>query len=309
MKRETLIWTILFVAGATSLATRALIAEHGFGKAYVKEVRINPNDEADQRKKTVDARPKDKDADGKPAEVSIARTVGLWLAAFFTLAIFSFLYRDNVFYKITEAVFVGVTAAYWMVVGVWETLVPKLLANLAPGFTRTWFMPDLKESQAPNYVYFVPLILGIMLLLRLAPKGGWIARWPLAFIVGTYAGLRLVSYLEADFVSQIRSTIVPLIAFTQTQAAQQPVFDLWASLRNIGLVFGVLSCLTYFFFSVEHRGIVGRISRVGIWFLMITFGASFAFTVMGRIALFAARISFLFDDWLWLIDPTGKRPW
>jgi hypothetical protein len=30
---------------------------------------------------------------------------------------------------------------------------------------------------------------------------------------------------------------------------------------------------------------------------------------MGRIALLAARIEFLFDDWLWLIDPTNKRPW
>jgi len=302
MKRETLIWTILFVAGGLFLATRAVVSGHGFGKAYVKQEQIHPGSKTDLRKKTVDASPKEEDA-----ELSLPRTVGLWLAAFFTLAIFSFLYRDNVFYKITEAVFVGVTAAYWMVVGVWETLVPKLLANLAPGFTRTWFMPDLKD-EPPNYVYLVPLILGIMLLLRLAPKGGWIARWPLAFIVGTYAGLRLVSFLEADFVSQIRSTIVPLVAFTQTLAAQKPVFDLWVSLRNIGLVFGVLSCLTYFFFSVEHRGLVGRVARVGIWFLMITFGASFAFTVMGRIALFAARISFLFDDWLWLIDPTGKRP-
>ncbi len=302
MKRETMIWTILFVAGGLSLVALGVFSKHGFGKAYAKQVRINPNIEKDQREKTVDARPTDTDA-----RFSAARTAGLWLAAFFTLAIFSFLYRDNVFYKITEAVFVGVTAGYVMVTGVWETLVPKLLANLAPDFTRDWFMPDLKEGQEPHYIYLVPLILGIMLLFRLAPRGTWIARWPLAFIVGTYAGLRLVSFLEADFVSQIRSTIVPLVAFAQTQQMRQ--FDFWASLRNIGLVFGVLSCLTYFFFSVEHRGFVGRVARVGVWFLMITFGASFAFTVMGRIALFAARISFLFDDWLWLIDPTGKRPW
>jgi hypothetical protein len=29
---------------------------------------------------------------------------------------------------------------------------------------------------------------------------------------------------------------------------------------------------------------------------------------MGRIALLAIRLEFLFDDWLWLIDPTDKRP-
>ena len=40
---------------------------------------------------------------------------------------------------------------------------------------------------------------------------------------------------------------------------------------------------------------------------MITFGAAFGFTVMGRIALLAARIEFLFADWLWIIDPSGPR--
>jgi hypothetical protein len=73
------------------------------------------------------------------------------------------------------------------------------------------------------------------------------------------------------------------------------------------LVIGVLCCLTYFFFSVEHKGVAGRAARVGIMYLMITFGAAFGFTVMGRVALLAARIEFLFDDWLWLIDPAGKR--
>jgi hypothetical protein len=188
-----------------------------------------------------------------------------------------------------------------MVAGFWEGIVERLLANLAPDLVRAWSLPELKQSQQANFVYVVPLILGIMLLWRLAPRGAWIARWPLAFVVGTYAGIKLISFLDADFVSQIRSTIVPFVVMTTGG------FDVWASLRNIGLVFGVLSCLTYFFFSVEHRGFAGRIARVGVWFLMITFGASFAFTVMGRIALFAARISFLFDDWLWLIDPAGKR--
>ncbi len=70
---------------------------------------------------------------------------------------------------------------------------------------------------------------------------------------------------------------------------------------------GVLACLVYFFFSIEHKGAVGHTARVGIWFLMITFGAAFGYTVMGRIALLAIRLEFLFDDWLWLIDPTGER--
>ncbi len=70
---------------------------------------------------------------------------------------------------------------------------------------------------------------------------------------------------------------------------------------------GVLSSLTYFFFSVEHRGPVGVAARVGVCVLMITFGASFGLTVMTRITIFSQRLQFLFDDWLWLIDPLGNR--
>ena len=45
----------------------------------------------------------------------------------------------------------------------------------------------------------------------------------------------------------------------------------------------------YFFFSKEHTGIVEKVSRVGVYFLMIKFGASFGFAVMGRISLLIGR--------------------
>jgi hypothetical protein len=298
--RENLIWTVLFVAGGLFLAYRGLASEHGLGRIYVKKVRVNPESKTDSRMKFEEARPTDREAD-----VSIPRTIGLWLAAFFTLAVLSFLYRDNVFYKIAESVMVGVSAAWYMVkAGFWEAIVPKLLGNLVPSVMRDWALPGIPKTQQPNLLYVVPLVLGIMLLCRLLSRGGWIGRWPLAFIVGIFAGIRLISFLDADFVNQIRSTIIPLVVMTDARQ-----LNFWASLRNLGLVFGLLSCLAYFFFSVEHRGIVGHMARVGVWYLMITFGASFAFTVMGRIALLAGRITFLFDDWLWLIDPAGKRPW
>jgi hypothetical protein len=300
MKRETVIWGLLFVAGGLFLLYRGISTPHGLGRAYVKEVRINKNSATDLRTTFVDAKPTDPDA-----RVSVSRTVGLWISAFLTLSILSFLYRDNVFYKVAESIMVGFSAAWAMVgAGFWEAIIPKLAANLAPDLIRAWAVPDLKEPREPNLIYLAPLVLGIMLLWRLAPRGGWIARWPLAFIVGTFAGIKLTNYLDADFVNQIRSTIVPLVVMAQSGG-----IDTWSSFRNVGVVVGVLSCLAYFFFSFEHRGLMGRIARVGVWYLMITFGASFAFTVMGRIALLAARIEFLFDDWLWLIDPKNKRPW
>jgi len=233
---------------------------------------------------------------------SPSRTVGVWVAALFTLFIFSFLYRDNVFYKFAESVVVGVSAAYWMVVAFWTTIIPNLLGKLSPTWVRSWAMPGLSpEREDTWYLYVIPLVLSVLLLWRLAPKGAWIARWPLAFIIGTTAGLKLVGFIHADFLGQIRASIIPVVAMSADS------FDFWQTVKNLVLIAGILACLVYFFFSIEHRGVVGKVARSGIWILMITFGAAFGYTVMGRIALLAIRIEFLLDDWLWLIDPTAKR--
>ena len=239
--------------------------------------------------------------------LSWPRTIGLWLAALFTLAIFSFLYKDNPLYKFAESTVVGVSAGYWMVIGLWDMIVPNLLGELMPRFVQGNLIPGL-PADGTNWAYLVPAIFGLMLLMRLAPKGQFFSLWTLAFIVGTTAALRMVAYIEGDFLSQINATVAPL--YQQVMNADGSVngySSFWASVRQITLVVGVLACLTYFFFSVEHKGAVGKVARVGIWFLMITFGAAFGFTVMGRIALLAARFEFLFDDWLWLIDPTNQR--
>ena len=235
------------------------------------------------------------------ANVSIARTTGLWIAAACTLAIFSFLWRDNAAYKLAEAVLVGVSAAYWMVLTFWTVFVPNVLLPLAPAVTHP-LSPGLPQVRDDDWwLTLIPVVLGGMLLMRLAPRGGWIARWPLALIVGTTAGLRLVGYLQADFVAQIRGTIGSVVVAGPTG------IDAAETVKATLLVVATLAALAYFFFSVEHRGPIGAVSRVGIWVLMITFGAAFAFTVMGRIALLQIRLEFLFDDWLWLIDPAGRR--
>ena len=38
--------------------------------------------------------------------------LGAWVAAFLTIGIFSYLYKDNPFYKAAEHLFVGVSAGY-----------------------------------------------------------------------------------------------------------------------------------------------------------------------------------------------------
>ena len=336
---------VVMLAGLAGLLLVAWMRPHGMGKAYVRtveksfiEAEIAPPVGADADEKATVAWIAEDDprlADGvakavggrepvrwteeqpitatkawvelaKDPQAQVAfswrNTIGIWFAAFLTLAILSFLLGDNPIYKVAESILIGVSAAYWMTLGFWSTIVPNLLKPLAPGAVREWAIPSIPADAQVEWVAIIPLALGIMLLWRLAPRGGWIATWPIAFIVGTTAGLRLISFTQADLVAQLSASTVPLWV---AEPDGTPMVG--ASIGNLVIVVSLISVLVYFLFSVEHRGVVGGVSRFGIWVLMITFGSAFGFTVMGRITLLAQRFGFLFDDWLWLVDPKGNH--
>ena len=58
--------------------------------------------------------------------------LGAWVASFLTIGIFSYLYKDNPFYKIAEHLFVGVSAGYLLSLGFWTQLQPNLFGRLFP---------------------------------------------------------------------------------------------------------------------------------------------------------------------------------
>ena len=336
MKRENILWTCVLLAGVGALTVRSAYVP--FGRVYVRSEQYGFAREKEPGEEKGAAWERlARDAEGRwvrpgtdnrevvpdsaveqgwtthtavPARLSLtdpgnvtvswSRTWAVWIAAGMTLCALSFLWGDNVFFKLMQSIAVGASAGYAVVTGFWTKIVPELLGNLAPAFVKAWAVPGHPVTEW-NPVYLIPLMLSLMMLWRLSPVGAWISRWPLAFFIGLLAGVNLVNIFKADFIDQVRATILPLIVFNDQG------FDLYGSIRNFTIVVGVLASLTYFFFSVEHRGVLGRVANVGVWVLMITFGASFGLTVMTRITIFSSRLQFLFDDWLWLIDPLGNR--
>ena len=235
---------------------------------------------------------------------------GTWVAALLTIGIVSFLYRDNPVYKLCEAIFVGISAGYWFVSLFYQNLLPKLFDNL--GITKMLGLGGndgaLQNTFAGHYDdriwYILAGVLAIMMLLRLIPQMGWISRWPLGVIVGSTAGLYMVTYFQSNFLSQLQNTIIPIIDVQRIQALQtgangDTVFG--AYLGNFVLIVGTLTGLVYFYFSKEHKGALGGAAKIGIYFLMITFGASFGYTVMSRMSLLIGRLYFIFGDWLHVV--------
>ena len=235
---------------------------------------------------------------------------GAWVAVFFTLAIFSFLYKDNPFYKIAEHAYIGISAGYWLSIGFWTIIQPNLLGRLWPSKEYSeesfWysiydFLGSIVPSIFPNggidkghnmdLTYLIPLVLGIMMILSIFKQFNWMARWGIAYTVAIAAGLRAYGYLNSYILGQIKGTIVPLAN------TEYPIFHISdpSLINNLLILLGTVTGLLYFFFSREQSGSFGKITRLGIYFLMISFGASFGFAVMGRISLLIGRFVSLID--------------
>lgn len=199
----------------------------------------------------------------------------IWIGAILTLMIFSFLFKDNAFYKFGEHLFVGVANGYYIALYWHNSLKPNLYDQLAAG----------------NLIYIIPLLLGLMYFARFIPRVSWLVRIPIGFIIGWGAGISIPAYFQAEVLRQVEGTVVTPETFIN------PLNGIWALIIFIGVV----CTLIYFFFSKEHKGILGHTSRLGIIFIMIGFGASFGYTVMARVSLLIGRIQFLLGPWLGLI--------
>ncbi len=213
--------------------------------------------------------------------------VFMWIAAFLTLAIFSFLYKDNPFYKIAEHIYVGSAAAFWFLYLWFFDVEPKILTPFKPLFKEYGFFKMFLHFGPEQWILFIPITLSIFMLLRFIPPSAWLSRWSIAFLVGMAAGLGITGALQGYIIPQIQGTLLPLYTG-----------DLLNSFNNIIIIIATVTTLIYFFFSREHKGTIGFLAKIGITFIMIAFGASFGYTVMARVSLLIGRIHFLLFEWL-----------
>ncbi len=208
---------------------------------------------------------------------SFGMIIGTWLAGFLTFAILSFLYKDNPFYKLAEHLYVGVSAGYWLIYVAFFDVEPMLVR----GF--------LDETGIEKWILLVPAALGVIMLSRWFPKTAWLSRWPIAFTVGVGAGLGITANIQGYVVPQIQATLLPITGLNMD------------SLDSLILVVGVVTTILYFYFSKPHKGILGGAAKVGIVFIMISFGASFGYTLMARLSLLIGRLYFILSDLLHII--------
>jgi hypothetical protein len=198
--------------------------------------------------------------------MSTGELIGNGIAAFLTLCIFSFLYKDNPFYKFAERLVAGVATGYFTMLLFWTNFQDKV------------WEPIFRDG---HYIYIIPAILGLIMWTRFSRKWAWISRYSIAFYIGIGSGVAITVSLYTYLFKQLQATIGYPIGLSPD------------GINQLLIVIAVLSALIYFFFSKPHKGAFGFFSKIGIYVIMIAFGAGFGLTVMGRVALLVNRVIFL----------------
>ena len=207
-------------------------------------------------------------------------TITIWCAALCTFAIYSILYSENKFYRFFEHIFIGLATGYGVYVTWSQVLGPK------------WWGPMVSGQ----WYWAFAAVAGSMFYFMYSKKHVWISRVIFGVFMGLAAGGMFREFYEIYF-PQIGSSMKPVFGSGMT---------IWETLNVLVFYVILFACMSYFFFSFEHKNAALKKSAVaGRWFLMIGFGAIFGATVMGRMTLFIGRFNFLLNSW----GPEVKDAW
>jgi hypothetical protein len=214
------------------------------------------------------------------------------LAGIGTLAIFSFLIKENALYRLFEHLFIGIAAGFGIVYTVKNFLWPQVFVPLF-GLDIVRY-PDGSfsgEYDLWNLAYLLPMSFGLLFYTIYSKRHAWMAKLVIGFTLGASGGMAFEGFFN-EMLPQVVGSFKPLVVFNEG------AFDAWASFENCFFVLTLLTVLYYFFFSFKREGAVAqRASSLGRWLLMLCFGAFFGSTVLARLALLVERLQFLYGPW------------
>ena len=199
--------------------------------------------------------------------------VAIIAGAILTVMIFTYLLGDNFLYRIAIHMFIGAAAAFTLIVAVEGVLVP-------------WFQLTLSNPAGnipQTIIGVIPLLIGLLLLLKLNPGFSRVGNLGLAAILGVGTALALWGAITA--------TLLPLTL--DAARSQSNILD------TLVVVIGTVTVLAYFTYlgvrrpsgDVEQSLIVRLPGMVGQTFIMITLGATYGLLIISALTILTSVIA------------------
>jgi len=204
-----------------------------------------------------------------------ADQLGLWVGFVLTLMIFSYVLGDNLLYRIAVYVFVGLAAGYTTMLAVDSVIGPWLTATIFSG------------DPGGMLLGAVPLLLGLLLLLRTTGRFSRLGGLALAFLIGVGTAVALVG--------AISGTLLPV--------AGSVIGGLQADLLNGFLILLGVVCTLIYFQYLARRDPSGHVQRpllvrafgaVGQGVVSVTLGALYGGAILTSLTILSERLVFIF---------------
>ncbi|MCX6053494.1 MAG: hypothetical protein NTZ74_00990 [Chloroflexi bacterium] len=198
-----------------------------------------------------------------------------------TLLVFSYLFGDNPVFRFVSALFIGVAAAYFMVILIYQVVLPRLVVPLFAG----------------SWLTLIPLGMSGLLLFKLSQKFSRFGNIPMAFLVGTGAAIAIGGAISGTLFGQAKGVIASF-APPATASGSSQTFMI---LEGAFLLLGTVATMSYFHFGARNsaklgpqRGVItGIFAWIGRFFIAITLGAVFAGVLTAAITALVERLDFI----------------
>jgi hypothetical protein len=201
-----------------------------------------------------------------------------------TLMMLSYIFGDNVLFRLASYLFVGVSAAYVALTLIVQVISPKL------------FTPLVFGTLAEKVVAVVPLILGMLLVMKLSPRLARLGNLSMAYLIGVSAAVMVGGVVLGSLIPQIVATTNAFDLQSAVKNGTNPFFQL---VDGLYIAAGTIATLMFFYFGAKSRPnttpersqLVSILAKAGQVFIGITLGAVFAGVYAAALAALIERVS------------------
>jgi len=197
--------------------------------------------------------------------------LGGLVGAFFIISVLSMLWKDNPIFRIGQQAIIGATMAHYILLNFKSALNNAVLPMLGG-----------------NLLLFVPLLLGVLMYTRLKNEIAWVARYPTGVLVGVGTGVMIAGTLRGQIIDQIKNTVLDL-----TNSAVSG--NMTGIINTLLIAIGVVTAISFFTFTREHKGVLGISAKIGRIFLMISLGANWSGELVWYLTQLIGRLSWIIN--------------
>lgn len=207
---------------------------------------------------------------------------GFIIGCLFTIALMSYIIKDNPLFRIALHILIGVTAGYISLVTIYEVLQPRFSNAI-----------QIREPLVLA-ITIVPIILFLLLAFKLNSKTTNLGNITVGFLAGVGIGTAVGSAVSGTLIPQIGATILSLAPASNGQA-----------INNLILIIGTVTALLYFQTTIRiknqqkstevRKGLRALSDTIGKAFISMALGVVLGGVVMTGTAIFSERIIYLID--------------